>query len=177
MSDEEDLDLLREAGGGSNRAFGELVDRHQQRVRAFLRRLGHDHAEADDLAQETFLAAWTGARGFRGGSSVRSWLLGIAWRRSKGARRSWFRMRARDHAWQEERAMEGLIEAGREDSIAVRAALDALPLEQRAALALCLAGDFSHADAAQALGLPLGTVKSHVGRGREKLQSALRDKS
>ena len=44
-----------------------------------------------------------------------------------------------------------------------------LPEEQRAAVALCLAGDFSHAEAAESLGLPLGTVKSHVARGRVKL--------
>jgi RNA polymerase sigma-70 factor (ECF subfamily) len=47
--------------------------------------------------------------------------------------------------------------------------LAALPSEQRAAVALCLAAEFSHAEAAQALDLPLGTVKSHVSRGRAKL--------
>jgi len=49
----------------------------------------------------------------------------------------------------------------------------ALPLEQRAVVALCLAAEFSHADAADALGLPLGTVKSHVTRGRGRLMEAL----
>ena len=49
----------------------------------------------------------------------------------------------------------------------------ALPAEQRAALLLCLACEFTHAEAADALALPLGTVKSHVARGREKLMAAL----
>jgi RNA polymerase sigma-70 factor (ECF subfamily) len=48
-----------------------------------------------------------------------------------------------------------------------------LPADQRACVALCLAADFSHAEAAEALGLPLGTVKSHVTRGRERLLHAL----
>jgi RNA polymerase sigma-70 factor (ECF subfamily) len=52
-------------------------------------------------------------------------------------------------------------------------ALGPLPAEQKAALLLCLAAEFTHAEAATALGLPLGTVKSHVARGREKLVAAL----
>jgi RNA polymerase sigma-70 factor (ECF subfamily) len=52
---------------------------------------------------------------------------------------------------------------------ALRRAMSALPVDQRAAVALCLAADFSHAEAADALNLPLGTVKSHVARGRAKL--------
>jgi DNA-directed RNA polymerase specialized sigma24 family protein len=51
--------------------------------------------------------------------------------------------------------------------------LASLPLEQRAAVVLCLSEDFSHAEAAQALNLPLGTVKSHVARGRAKLLAVL----
>ena len=52
-------------------------------------------------------------------------------------------------------------------------AMGDLPLEQRACVALCLAGEFSHAEAADALKLPLGTVKSHVARGRARLLQAL----
>ena len=57
--------------------------------------------------------------------------------------------------------------------MALKAALVALPFEQRAAVVLCLSEDFSHAEAAQALDLPLGTVKSHVARGRAKLLGVL----
>src|SRR5262249_11363073 len=57
--------------------------------------------------------------------------------------------------------------------IAVTKAMADLPVDQRACVALCLASGFSHAEAAQALELPLGTVKSHVTRGREKLHAAL----
>jgi RNA polymerase sigma-70 factor (ECF subfamily) len=51
--------------------------------------------------------------------------------------------------------------------------MDDLPEDQRASLALCLGQDFTHAEAAEILGLPLGTVKSHVTRGRARLQAAM----
>jgi RNA polymerase sigma-70 factor (ECF subfamily) len=57
--------------------------------------------------------------------------------------------------------------------LSLRQAMDALPAEQRAALALCLGAEFSHAEAAQVMGLPIGTVKSHVARGRARLRAAL----
>jgi RNA polymerase sigma-70 factor (ECF subfamily) len=61
------------------RAFGELVARHQSAVRGLLRRLtGGDLAQADDLAQETFLRAYRGLRGYRGGAKFSSWLYRIA---------------------------------------------------------------------------------------------------
>lgn len=58
-------------------------------------------------------------------------------------------------------------------ALAVRQALAQLPVDQRAALALCLAGGWSHGDAAAILDMPLGTVKSHVGRGRVRLMDLL----
>lgn len=60
-----------------------------------------------------------------------------------------------------------------EDRLAVRRALQTLPLEQRAAVTLCLVCGFSHAEAAEILAAPLGTVKSHVTRGRERLVKAI----
>jgi RNA polymerase sigma-70 factor (ECF subfamily) len=150
-----------------------LVDRHQQAVRAFLRRTCSARDEAEDLAQETFLAAWSGARGFRGGSAVRSWLMGIAWKKAKSAQRSWFRGATRDTAFEATASLERGQGTAVEDRLALEKAMRVLSLEQRAAVALCLAGDFSHGDAAEALALPLGTVKSHVSRGRAKLLEAL----
>jgi len=64
-----------------------------------------------------------------------------------------------------------------EDQLAVRAALRALPLEQRAALTLCLVFGYSHSEAANILGTALGTVKSHVQRGRERLREAMEKKA
>ena len=80
MSDD-DVGLINAVRVGSELALNLLVDRHQQAVRTFLRRLLGNEADADDMAQETFLAAWTHARSFRGDASVRAWLCGIAWRK------------------------------------------------------------------------------------------------
>ncbi len=164
-----DAELVGAALGGSAEAFARLVDRHQQAVRGFLRRLSGNHADADDLAQDTFLAAWGRLVTFRRSESFRAWLCGIAYRKWMGHRRSGARRSARE--------AEGLDDApatvspdARLDAAAV---LALLPADQRAAVALCLAAEFSHAEAAEALGLPLGTVKSHVARGRARLLEVL----
>jgi RNA polymerase sigma-70 factor (ECF subfamily) len=168
MSDD-DVALVIAVRGGSELAFNRLVDRHQQAVRMFLWRLLGNEADADDMAQETFLAAWRHARSFRGDASVRAWLCGIAWRKAKGAQRSWARQRSRDAEHHVRVSSEDRGAATMEDRLAVRRALQTLSLEQRAAVTLCLVCGFSHAEAAAVLGMPLGTVKSHVLRGRERL--------
>ena len=168
-----DAALLSAICEGSERAFNQLIDRHQYGVRTFLRRLV-SMADADDIAQETFLAAWTHADTYRGVASVRSWLFAIAWRKAKDSHRRRFRQREREAHYHEMLSADsdGL---GAEDRIALRQALALLPLEQRAVLTLCLANDFTHSEAADALGMPLGTVKSHVQRARERLRTALEE--
>jgi RNA polymerase sigma-70 factor (ECF subfamily) len=168
MSDD-DAALITAIRGGSELAFNTLVDRHQQAVRAFLWRLLGNKADADDMAQETFLAAWTHAGSFRGEASVRGWLFGIAWRKAKGAERSWARQRARDTGHHEQQPADSGATTAMEDRLAIRRALQSLPVEQRAAVTLCLICGFSHSEAAGILGAALGTVKSHVLRGRERL--------
>ena len=169
---EDDAALLAAVREGSELAFNTIVDRHQQAVRTFLRRVMGNESDADDLAQETFLIAWRQARSFRGESSVRSWLCGIAWRKAKEAQRAWTRRRARDSA-HHARLASDTVSAPMEDRLAVKRALATLPLEQRAAVILCLVCGFSHSEAAAILGTALGTVKSHVLRGRERLVLAI----
>jgi DNA-directed RNA polymerase specialized sigma24 family protein len=164
-----DAELVAAAKRGGQGAFRELVERHQQAVRSFLRRTGAAPEDADDIAQETFLAAWSSLWRYRGSASVRSWLCAIAWKKRQTALRSRGRERAR---------LQGLeapapCGAGPDARLDVTAALASLPDDQRAAVALCLGADFSHAEAAEALGLPLGTIKSHVLRGRAKLLAVL----
>ncbi|MDQ0464017.1 RNA polymerase sigma-70 factor (ECF subfamily) [Caulobacter ginsengisoli] len=169
-----DLELIEAARRGSSAAFGRLVDRHQRAVRAFLRRACGNDAEADDLAQETFVTAWERIGRFRGEAGLRTWLCGIAWRKLATARRSWARSSRRETEWMETEALERPATPGQLDQrMALEAALASLPLEQRAAVALCLGGEFTHAEAAEALELPLGTVKSHVTRGRARLLQVL----
>jgi len=85
-----DLDtvLVEEARRGSAQAFDRLVAKHQQAVRSFLRRVTGDWADADDLAQDAFVAAWSGLDSYKGASSVRSWLCAIAWRKALGTIKS-----------------------------------------------------------------------------------------
>ena len=163
--------LVAAAQGGSTEAFSRLVERHQQALRAFLRRACGDWAAADDLAQETFLAAWSRIGRLKAGASVRAWLCGIGYNKHLTAVRSAGRERVRAARYDEDRAPPS--EAAPEDRMALESAMAGLPPEQRACVALCLAADFSHAEAAEALDMPLGTVKSHVSRGRARLLQAL----
>ena len=163
--------LVAAAQGGSTEAFSRLVERHQQALRAFLRRACGDWAQADDLAQETFLAAWSRIGRLKAGASVRAWLCGIGYNKHLTALRSATRERARGQAYEDNR--DEMVDAAPEDKIALERAMAELPAEQRACVALCLAADFSHAEAAEALDMPLGTVKSHVSRGRARLLQAL----
>lgn len=161
-------------------AFGELVRQHQSAVRGFLRRLtGGRHALADDLAQETFLAAYRDLARFRGGSAFPTWLLGIAYNQFRSSRR-----RERETIeWTGEvpaaaalPGYEGTVPAA---SAAVdlqqdlAAALAQLSSDERAAIHLCYAEGLTHEEAAGVLGAPLGTVKTHVLRAKEKLRRLL----
>jgi len=161
--------LAARARAGSADAFGRLVQMHQQALRAFLRRLSA--ADADDLAREAFVFAWEHIDRFDPARPFRPWLFGIAWRKYRDGRRFWRRLVARETRYAGmQPAIDGSDPGLRLD---LASACAGLPSEQRAAVLLCLALDFSHAEAAQALALPLGTVKSHIARGREKLATFL----
>ena len=167
-----DADLVRAARAGSDAAFARLVERHQAGVRAFLRRMmGRNWDEADDLTQEVFVAAWGSLGRLKDPAGLRPWLFGIAWRKGQDRMRSGLRSQARDRSWMDDTAPSGGI--SQEDRLALAEAMAELPADQRACVALCLADGWSHAEAAEALGLPLGTVKSHVARGRARLLAAL----
>jgi RNA polymerase sigma-70 factor (ECF subfamily) len=170
---EAELVWVRDARAGSGAAFALLVRAHQQALRAFLRRLCRNDAEADDLAQETFVFAWEAIHRFDPARSFRAWLMGIGFRKYRESKRGWLRRMTRETHYAEARESSAAPDPGA--TLDISAALDGLPPDQRAALILCLGQEFSHAEAAEALDLPLGTVKSHVLRGREKLIARLDD--
>lgn len=171
-----DAELVTAAVAGSDAAYARLVARHQAAVRGFLRRmLGGTGtaatAEADDLAQETFVTGWRALSSLKEPAGVRAWLCGIALRKARARLRSLRRGAARDGAWLETVSVPpGVLP---EDRLALTAAMAALPEDVRACVALCLADGWSHGEAALALDLPLGTVKSHIARGRARLLVAL----
>lgn len=167
-----DAELVSRALAGSDAAFSRLVERHQAAVRGFLRRtLGGGWAEADDVAQDAFLAAWRSLRSLKDPAGVRAWLCGIAWRKAQDRIRGARRGAARDNAWLE--TAEPPAGVSHEDRLSMAAAMGDLSPDVRACVALCLADGWSHGEASVALGLPLGTVKSHVARGRARLLKAL----
>ncbi len=168
-----EAELIERARAGSSTAFSRLVDMHQHAVRGFLARTVQSRDLADDLAQETFVVAWSRIAHFQARSSFRSWLCAIAYRKALSHTRSALRTRRREtESRQTVPPPHAALQL--DAQIDLTAALGRLPPEQRAALALCYGASFSHAEAAAVLGLPLGTVKSHVSRGRARLLELLR---
>lgn len=154
-------------------AFGELVRRHQSAVRHFLRHLtGGDAALADDLAQETFVSAWRGLARFGGNSSFCTWLLGIAHNHWRNARR-----RPRTVSVEPEHLAALEPEPSPVPLSDLRhdlgGALRSLAPEERTALHLCYQQGLSHSEIAGVLDWPLGTVKTHINRGKDKLRPLL----
>lgn len=173
MDAAEEARLIGLARGGDLAAFGKLVDAHQAPVRAFLRRLAGNYADADDLSQDAFTRTWEVLHRYDGASSLRTFICGVAYQYWRRNRRASARRQAREDAYAELADPDSEPHARAPQRLALRRAMDDLPQEQRATLALCLGQDFTHAEAAEVLGLPLGTVKSHVTRGRAKLRAAL----
>ncbi len=158
------------AAAGNAAAFGALVREHQSALRGFLRRLTRgDHALADDLAQETFLEAYRKLGQFRGDAPFAAWLYAIAWSR--------FLMAARRRKLEplDDDGAFTLPEGASIVKLDIEKALALLRAPERAALTLCFALGMPHEEAAAALAMPLGTLKSHVARGREKLKTLLQD--
>ena len=167
-----DLELVGFAAGGDRAAFGELVRRHSSQVRGLLRRMGADAPTADDVAQDAFLTAFEQIAEFRGEGAFRGWVSRIAARA--------YVKRWRRHARAELLAESAAAEAepprqilAADAKIDLDEALRALSDPERICVSLCYGAGLSHAEAATALNAPLGTVKSHVKRGLDKLRSRL----
>jgi RNA polymerase sigma factor (sigma-70 family) len=163
-----DVELCAHVLTGERRAFGELVRRHGSGVRGLLRRMGAQPALADDLAQDAFLTAFERIAEFRGEGAFAGWVKRIAARLYLRRLQRERRLGDLALAAQEEPAAPAAPDA--EGRIDLDAALSALPSAERLCVALCYGAGLSHTEAAEALNLPLGTVKSHVKRGLEKLR-------
>ena len=153
-------------------AFGELVRRHQSAVRGLLRNLTRtDFALADDLAQEAFIRAYKHIRSFRGEARFSTWLYRIAYNVFReDARRRKELVGVDEELLQQEQDPQTVDAALRHD---LMHALSLLPLHERTAVVLCCQNGLSHDEAARVLDIPLGTVKTNVLRGREKLKKTL----
>ncbi|WP_443747270.1 RNA polymerase sigma factor [Asticcacaulis solisilvae] len=163
--------LVERARRGSDTAFSRLVSENQAAVRAFARRLAANPADADDLAQEAFVTAWKKIDHLRPDASFRTFVCGIVFAKARNDRRRFNRAAARDTQWHD--LTPQTASSTVDTKLSVQAALQVLPLDVRAAVSLCVAGDYSHSEAAEILGLPLGTVKTHIQKGREALNRLL----
>ncbi len=162
--------LLRE----DPQAFGELVRRYQSPVRGFLVKMtGGDSHLADDLAQETFVKAWKKLGSFRSDARFSTWLFSIAcneWRMHARGRKEVALEELADPPPEPEQAPAAAASQLRLDLVE---AMKVLTTSERAAIVLCCQNGLSHEEAAQALDCPLGTVKTNVLRGKEKLRRVL----
>jgi RNA polymerase sigma factor (sigma-70 family) len=170
--------------GDDRHAFTELVKRHQSAVRACLRKLtAGNHALADDLAQETFVLAWRNLKSFRQEARFSTWLYRIAtncWlMHARKRQEELLGDRDATLADLETDTMSHLSETVGDHARSASLKLDLeramgmLSAPERAALVQCYHNDLSHEEAAYVLGCPVGTVKTHVFRAKQKLKVAL----
>ncbi|MFD5006531.1 RNA polymerase sigma factor [Streptomyces mutabilis] len=171
-----DTNLRKRVRAGDHDAFGDLFDAYARSVYNHAFRLTGDWASAEDVVSLTFLDAWRlRERVDEEGGSLRPWLLGIATNVTRNTRRA-----ARRHAAAVARLpRDGSVRdfadevAGRVDDTAqlalVRTALARLRRAEREVLALCVWSGLDYRAAADALGVPVGTVRSRLSRARTKL--------
>ena len=159
-------------------AFGELVRRHQSTVRSTLRRLtGGNVAQADDLAQETFLLAYRNLKSFRQEAKFSTWLYRIAYNVFLADAR---RIKELQMPEDDDEALPA-ADSATPSSVSHQAALSidldramrVLSDAERAAIVQCYHNDLSHEEAAVVLGCPVGTVKTHILRAKQKLKTRL----
>jgi RNA polymerase sigma-70 factor (ECF subfamily) len=169
-----DADLIaRVLSHDDHNAFGELVRRYQSPVRAFLARMARgDSHFADDVAQETFVKAWRKIRTFRGDARFSTWLFGIAFNEFRSAcrQRKDLLLDDAECVFDAEKMTADSHENLRLD---LAEALKILNSSERAAVVLCCQNGLSHEEASQVLNCPIGTVKTSILRGKEKLRRRL----
>jgi RNA polymerase sigma-70 factor (ECF subfamily) len=177
-----DSELWDRALSGEPSAFGQLFDRHANAVFAFCLRRTGDRASAEDLMSTTFLHAWRRRAEMEptAGGPV-PWLYGIAAnlvrRHLRGVGRRQAAI-ARMPALQDEPDPSDVIADRLDDARRVQRALDALqsmPDDDQELFVLCVWQELSYEQAAAALGIPVGTVRSRLSRARTRLRLALRE--
>ena len=176
-----DPELVERARRGDHAAFGTLVDRHRTSVfRAALAALG-TREDAEEVAQEAFVAAYRHLQDFREDASFKTWLLSIAWRKALTRRRTVktflrrFVQPPEDTEWQVPDAGRTQEQAVLDDELRghIRREISRLAPKFRDALLLASAGEHSYSDIAGMLGIPVGTLKWRVNEARKQLKARL----
>jgi RNA polymerase sigma-70 factor, ECF subfamily len=179
--------IARVTARSDQHAFGELVRRHQSTLRASIRKMTGNDAQADDIAQETFVLAWKNMAKFRFEAKFSTWLYRIAFNAWQSEARKKSEVLIDDHAPPNEDGTARADDTKPSHAQPAQAshaaqvlrahditrAMQHLSDAERAAITACFYNDLSHEEAAFALAMPLGTLKTHVLRGKEKLRQQL----
>ncbi len=162
--------LVSLARTGDRRAFEELVQRRQSSIRNLMRRFCGDYTLADDLAQQVFLKVWLNIRAVRKPSAFSAWLRRLAVS-------VWLQHVRRKDALRGASELSGYEAARRETSTNVGMDLDralaTLPDSERLSVVLSYNEGLTHSEIAELTETPLGTVKSHIRNGAQRLRQAL----
>jgi RNA polymerase sigma-70 factor (ECF subfamily) len=154
-------------------AFGELVRRHQSQVRNFLRKLTRDFVLADDLAQDAFLHAWDRLHTYTGAGTFVGWLLKVAYttflQSKRKSRRYSEILDELGHAT--DKTDDATLQQSDEISDLDKF-LAVLTEDERAVMILSYACGLSHSEISDAADLPIGTIKSIIYRGKEKIRES-----
>ncbi|NQV86211.1 MAG: RNA polymerase sigma factor [Woeseiaceae bacterium] len=154
-------------------AFGELVRRHQSHVRNFLRKLSGDPTLADDLAQDSFIHAWDKLQTYSGRGSFIGWLLKVAYTTFLQSKRKSKRyaeiIESAGHVADQESRSQVLPD---DEVTDLEKFLAVLTEEERAILVMSYACGLSHREIGDATDMPVGTVKSVIFRGKEKIRNS-----
>ncbi len=170
-----DQSVIESLRRGEDRAYKAVIDALLGPVHGFLARLCRDRSLAEDLTQETFVAVWQSINSFRGDSTFRTWVFGIA-------RHQLLRHRSRrspqtvpligdppgDDSADPHAVLQEALDRHR-----VRTAVDGLPDRYRELLCLVHLGGLSYREAAGVLGIPIGTVKSRMSAAFKLLRDQL----
>lgn len=152
-------------------AFGELVRRHQSHVRNFLRKLTRDYELADDLAQDCFIHAWDKLHTFVGHGSFIGWLLKVAYTTFLQSKRKSNRYgEILEQVGQEAAARDSQSGSVSDEVSDLDRFLAVLTEDERAVMILSYACGMSHREISDTADLPVGTVKSIIFRGKEKIR-------
>ena len=180
--------LIQRCASGEEGACAELVSGHERMVYTLALNLLGDRDEALDLSQEVFLRVFRTLQGFRGQSSLKTWIYRIVINQARNRQRFWRRRRRADQVSLDQHVAEhgeltqpgdgtspDRVLARKELASRLWAALDELPFDQRTVVILREVDGLSYDEIAFSLGVAIGTVKSRLTRARQALRLQLRE--
>lgn len=173
--------LLARVADGDQRAFAELVSRHGERARALALRYTGNAADADDIMQHAFWAAWRGAAGWQTGrAQFSTWLHRVVVNRCidksrRKAVRSWLPLGDATEPASADPDAEAIVDA-RHRLDAVRRDIVGLPPRQRAVLLLSVMQERSNQEIADMMNMSVGAVEQALVRARRRLREKMRDR-